>query len=165
MIFNLIVQIVFLPVLCQAFDEDRSSSLRSSENICYSGCSLSIVESIPVNLTYPNSSTKHQSTHKTWLQLIDSAKHSIEIASLYWSMKKEDVYPDSSAREGEEVFQALFEASKDRKIKLHIAQNAPSHLSPNTDTEYLAKKANAQVYKKFHQTIFLYYFFIKLKKY
>ena len=37
------------------------------------------------------------------------------------------------------------EAGRDRGVQLKIAQNAPSQSSPNTDTEYLAKKANAQV--------------------
>lgn len=47
--------------------------------------------------------------------------------------------------QGEQVFQALLEAGRDRGITLKIAQNLPSRLSPNVDTQILAKKAHAQV--------------------
>lgn len=47
--------------------------------------------------------------------------------------------------QGEDVFQALLEAGRDRRVTLKIAQNVPSQVSPNTDTEFLSKKANAQV--------------------
>lgn len=110
-----------------------------------SECDISLVESIPVNLTYPSDAVVHRSTYTTWLDLIASAQNSVEIASLYWTMNREDVYPDDSAKQGEEVFQALINAGRDRGVTLKIAQNAPSHLSPNIDTEHLAKKANAQV--------------------
>jgi len=51
------------------------------------------------------------------------------------------------------VFQALLEAGRDRQIALKIAQNSPSHLSPNVDTQILAKKAKALVIN----LIFLYF--------
>lgn len=112
---------------------------------CMNDCDISLVESIPINLTYPNNTIIHRSTYTTWLDLIASAQNTVEIASLYWTMNREDVYPDDSAKPGEMVFQALIDAGRDRGITLKIAQNAPSQLSPNIDTEYLAKKANAQV--------------------
>lgn len=43
------------------------------------------------------------------------------------------------------MFQALLEAGRDRQIILKIAQNLPSRLSPNVDTQILARKANAVV--------------------
>lgn len=48
-------------------------------------------------------------------------------------------------QQGEQVFQSLLEAGRDRQINLKIAQNLPSRLSPNVDTQILAKKANARV--------------------
>ena len=118
-----------------------------------SDCQISLVESIPIGLKYPNGTRIHRSTYATWLDLISAAQNTVEIASLYWTMNREDVYPDDSAREGEVVFQALVNAGRDRGITLKIAQNSPSQLSPDIDTEHLAKKANAQV--RFHLFIHL----------
>lgn len=144
----MIVLVVLLPLLDNAGDKQNMYGLgvgNSSEISCTSECDLSLVESIPLGLVYPNDSLLHRSTYGTWLELIGSARNSIEIASLYWTMNREDVYPDESASEGEAVFEALLAAGRDRGIAIRIAQNAPSQLSPNIDTEHLAAKAKAQV--------------------
>lgn len=62
-------------------------------------CKISLVESIPVGLVYDNNSVVHKSTYLTWMDLINSAESTIEIAALYWTMKREDVYPDDSAKD------------------------------------------------------------------
>lgn len=61
--------------------------------------SISLVETIPFGLIYPNGTTPHPSTYDTWLDLINNAQHTIEIASLYWSLRSADVVPDSSSQE------------------------------------------------------------------
>ncbi|KAJ8688433.1 hypothetical protein QAD02_024228 [Eretmocerus hayati] len=149
-ILVLIVLVVLLPLL-----NDNSADMKSSpygrvpgndsEIFCMSDCDISLVESIPLGLVYPDGSPMHRSTDEVWLDLIASSRESIEIGSLYWTMTREDVVPDGSAKPGEEVFQALLEAGRDRHITIKIAQNAPSQISPNIDTEFLTKKANAQV--------------------
>lgn len=172
-------------------------------------CTVSLVETIPVGMNYSDNAPRHEATYDSWMDLIGMAQDTIEIASLYWTMKREDVFPDDSAKEvsgtvgrrdeflylplqsrrrrrrdvvaeksgfataswdadgplvihiymcdvyirltkintpqGEQVFQSLLEAGRDRYIKLKIVQNMPSRLSPSTDTVILAKKANAQV--------------------
>ncbi|XP_051171842.1 5'-3' exonuclease PLD3-like isoform X2 [Leptopilina boulardi] len=146
-ILVLIVLVVLLPLL-DAADKQALNSTRIENNSklsCMDSCSLSLIESIPIGLNYSNNSVIHQSTYQTWKDLIESAQSTIEIGSYYWTMKREDVYPHDSAKEGEDVFQALLEAGRDRRVTLKIAQNAPSQVSPNTDTEFLSKKANAQV--------------------
>lgn len=45
------------------------------------------------------------------------------------------------------MFQALYAAGSKRKINLKIAQNWPTKLNPNLDTEYLVRKKAAQVNK------------------
>lgn len=50
-------------------------------------------------MSYPNNSTPYPSTFETWLNLIDSADQSIEIASFYWTLRKTEVYPDPSSSE------------------------------------------------------------------
>ncbi|KAK0080264.1 hypothetical protein PV326_008268, partial [Microctonus aethiopoides] len=146
-ILILIVLVVLLPLLDHAEHKSvNNSSLfeNDSELMCMDNCKISLVESIPIGLTY-NNSINHKSTYHTWMELIQSAQSTIEIAALYWTMKRQDVYPDDSAKEGEDVFEALLEAGRDRGITIKIAQNTPSQLSPNVDTEYLTKKAHAEV--------------------
>ena len=54
------------------------------------------MESIPENLTYPAGSPSHVSIFDTWMSLIRSSKHSIDIASFYWSLRGSDVWHDPS---------------------------------------------------------------------
>lgn len=58
---------------------------------------LSLVESIPEGLVYSNHSIIYSSTFDTWLELINGATESIDIASLYWTMRQSEVYPDPSS--------------------------------------------------------------------
>ncbi|XP_043286812.1 5'-3' exonuclease PLD3-like isoform X2 [Venturia canescens] len=147
-ILILIVLVVLLPLLDHAADKHASNSTlfgNESDYTCMENCRISLVESIPIGMRYSNNTILHNSTYQAWMDLVSSAQHTIEIASLYWTMKRADVYPDDSAKEGEDVFEALLEAGRDRNVAIKIAQNIPSQLSPNLDTEYLAKKAKAQV--------------------
>ncbi|KAI4457518.1 phospholipase d - related [Holotrichia oblita] len=104
---------------------------------------FSLIESIPEGMTYPNGTASYPSTYETWYDLIDKAQHTIEIASFYWTLRQDEVYPDPSS--GEEIYNALLTAGLDKNIKIKIAQNAPSLDQPNTDTESLGKKGAAQV--------------------
>jgi len=53
-------------------------------------CSVSLVESIPENLTYPAGAPTHSSTYSAWKDLISLANQSIEIASMYWTMRNKE---------------------------------------------------------------------------
>lgn len=106
---------------------------------------MSVTESLPEGIIYPPGTTPFPSTYDTWMHLISSAQHTIEIASFYWTLRKSDVYPDQSSRQGEDVFQALLKAGTERNIAVKIAQNAPTQENPNLDTEYLMKRKAAQV--------------------
>ncbi|KAL0100167.1 hypothetical protein PUN28_019537 [Cardiocondyla obscurior] len=144
-ILILIVLVVLLPLLDHAAEKYSLNATALDSESCMDHCSISLVESIPAGLNYSNNTAQHETTYDSWMNLIGMAQDTIEIASLYWTMKREDVFPDDSAKMGEEVFQSLLEAGRDRRITLKIAQNLPSRLSPNVDTQILAKKANAQV--------------------
>ncbi|EZA57925.1 Phospholipase D3 [Ooceraea biroi] len=145
-ILILIVLVVLLPLLDHAADKYAlNATAFDAESTCMDRCSVFLVETIPVGMNYNNSTARHESIYDSWMDLIGMAQDTIEIASLYWTMKREDVFPDDSAKQGEQVFQSLLEAGRDRQITLKIAQNLPSRLSPNVDTQILAKKANAQV--------------------
>lgn len=108
-------------------------------------CSASLVESIPENLTYPAGSISHPSTYKALSKLIDKATHTIEIASFYWTLRRADIYNDSSAWQGEDIFNKLIIAGRNRSINLRIVQNIENKRLPNKDTRILAKEAFAKV--------------------
>lgn len=74
-------------------------NLRSGHISLDEDCKVMLVETIPIGLDYPDSNIVHVNTTEVWLYLIKSAQKTIEIASMYWSMKREDVYPDDSAIE------------------------------------------------------------------
>ncbi|KAK7471518.1 hypothetical protein BaRGS_00035857 [Batillaria attramentaria] len=110
-------------------------------NLCKDACVLSIVESIPQNLTYDKEAYIHRSTYSGLKELLSLAKESVHIASFYWTLLGTDIaYHDSSSKEGEDIFYTLMEMGKDKKVSIKIAQNAE-----NNDTMMLAEKANAQV--------------------
>lgn len=67
------------------------------------------------------------------------------LINLFISKYKNEIHKVNDNPQGEQVFQSLLEAGRDRQIVLKIAQNMPSRASPNTDSQILAKKANAQV--------------------
>lgn len=105
---------------------------------------MELVESIPEEMNY-KFGPKFRSTFETFETLITLATSSINIASFYWTMKREEVYNHSSAWQGEKILQDLLIAGTDRKIKITITQNSPSQVSPNIDTEMLAKRKAAKV--------------------
>ena len=61
---------------------------------------LSLVESIPVGLTYDPGSPSHPSTFSGLMNLMKEAKKSIEIASFYWTLNGSDIaFHDNSSWE------------------------------------------------------------------
>ncbi|KAI8042114.1 5'-3' exonuclease PLD3 [Drosophila gunungcola] len=114
-------------------------------------CDIQLVESIPIGLTYPDGSPKFLSTHEAWLQLLDSAKTKLDIASFYWTLRAEDTpgETDNSTQPGEEIFARLLAngngGSRTPRLKIRIAQSEPSSVSPNLDTKMLASAGAAEV--------------------
>ncbi|ENN72293.1 hypothetical protein YQE_11036, partial [Dendroctonus ponderosae] len=146
-ICTLIFLVVLLPVLDHAA-ERALDQINSHDNNACNSCSLTLVESIPEGLIFNESSLVNPSTFDTWLNLINDAQQSIDIASLYWTLRQSEVYPDPSSIKvpaGEKIFQALLKAGTDRGVTIRIAQNAPSRNYPNVDTEFLVKRKAAQV--------------------
>ncbi|GBP28445.1 Phospholipase D3 [Eumeta japonica] len=142
----LIVLVVLVPLLDQPNSSAQVASPRQPvPKHCSDECRFSLVESIPEGHMYPPNVNTHLNTKNVWLDLIEEAQSSIEIASFYWTLRFNEQYPYNSSVEGEQVFQALYWAGSKRKINLRIAQNWPTKGFPNIDTEYLAKKKAAQV--------------------
>lgn len=141
----LIFLVVLLPLLDHAAEKSLEDLNKLSTDSCNRTCGFSLVESIPEGLIYSNDSIIYPSTFDTWYDLINTANQSIDIASLYWTLRSSEVYPDPSSEQGEKIFQALLRAGSDRGIKIRIAQNAPSQDYPNIDTEMLVKRKAAKV--------------------
>lgn len=73
------------------------------------------------------------------------ANKTINIGSFYWTLRGADFYNHSTAWQGEHIFNSLLSAGTKGGIKIRIAQNKPSHVSPNIDTEILVKRKAAAV--------------------
>jgi len=144
-IILLIGLVVMVPII---LDKQKfRQAVYSGSKQCKDPCVATIVESIPLKLVYPSGSPLHPSIFSSWLHLLDSAKSSIKIASSYWSLRGVDV-PDmgtNSSWQGEEIFKRLFDAGKNKKIKIKIAQDKPNRNQPDHDTEILAKEGAAEV--------------------
>ncbi|VVC95240.1 unnamed protein product [Leptidea sinapis] len=140
----LIILVVLVPLLDQPNVVQVLPTTAKVNLHCVDECRLSLVESIPEGHMYPPNAT-HVRTKNVWLDLIDEAQSTIEIASFYWTLRFNEEYPYNSSVEGEQVFQALLAAGSRRNVDLKIAQNWPTKSNPNIDTEYLVKKKAAQV--------------------
>lgn len=75
----------------------KKSSIFQFNHKIFAYYRLSLIESIPDGLIYPNNSIKTPSTFDTWLNLINLAEKSIEIASLYWTLRRFEIYPDPTS--------------------------------------------------------------------
>ena len=62
-------------------------------------CRLSIVESIPENLTFPSGSPSHGSTYDAWMSLLSAASKSVDIASYYWTLRGHGNISDSTDKQ------------------------------------------------------------------
>lgn len=95
----MIVLVVLLPLLDHAAEKYALNSTDFDvESTCMDHCNISLVETLPIGLNYTNHTIQYESIYDSWMDLIEMAQETIEIASLYWTMKREDVYPDDSAR-------------------------------------------------------------------
>lgn len=67
-------------------------------------CSVTVVESIPENLTYPQGSPSHLSTYDAWMKLISGATKTIDIVAFYWTMRSSDTgHVEPSAQQVNEM--------------------------------------------------------------
>ncbi|KAH8269365.1 hypothetical protein KR018_007472 [Drosophila ironensis] len=114
-------------------------------------CDIQLVETIPIGLEYGPDSPHFLSTYEAWLDLLDSAKESLDIGSFYWTLKAEDTpgETDNSSQPGEDIFARLLAngngGSSATKINIRIAQSEPSSVSPNLNTRMLASNGAAEV--------------------
>ncbi|XP_045138773.1 5'-3' exonuclease PLD3-like isoform X2 [Portunus trituberculatus] len=142
---TIIVTLSLLIVVMALLDD--SFSRHTDDTAIGNQCRYEIVESIPENLTFPQGSPANPSTHSAWIGLLNSAQHSVDIAAFYWTLLNSDVSPKPfpSASLGEDVFARLKETGLKEGMKMRIAQNQPSHISPQKDSAILADLGAAKV--------------------
>ncbi|XP_066494730.1 5'-3' exonuclease PLD3 [Tiliqua scincoides] len=116
------------------------------DNSCSDPCRVVLVESIPEGLTYDDNSTVSPSTFEAWLRLLGDARHSVDIAAFYWTLRNEDTHTqDPSAGQGEEVLAELLKLAG-RGVATRIAVNPPSARLPSNDLQAL-EDSGAQIRK------------------
>ncbi|KAG5684408.1 hypothetical protein PVAND_013643 [Polypedilum vanderplanki] len=145
-ILILIVLVVLLPLLDSHNDNKvlgRNGTIIGWN--CVDECSIQLVESIPEGLVYDPDSPSFMSTYDAWTQLINDTQKQLLIGSFYWTLKSDEVYNHSSSIYGDKIFHSLLNAGTERKIDIRIAQNMPSQVSPNIDTEIFQKRKAAKV--------------------
>nr|BAN21362.1 conserved hypothetical protein [Riptortus pedestris] len=150
-ILLLIVLVVILPLLDAAEKHHRSAAHDYLRNKCLQNCSISLVETIPDGMSYRNGSTPYRSTHDVWMEMIELANSTIEIASFYWTLRDTDVKREHNilkwpgSERGEDIFNSLLAAGTTRGLKIKIVQSEPTKTMPDLDTEVFRRKNAAEV--------------------
>ncbi|XP_026473353.1 phospholipase D3-like [Ctenocephalides felis] len=147
-ILILIVLVVLLPLLDHSPDKLHvvNRKIVKGPKSCEDNCQIHLTETIPEGLIYPVNSIMPPSTYESWMNLINAASETIDIASFYWTLRLNEVHQHASSQKGEDIFQALKAAGSERNITLRIAQNIPNdNTGPNSDTETLALENAATV--------------------
>ncbi|KAG7217578.1 hypothetical protein INR49_021264 [Caranx melampygus] len=113
-----------------------SSSLHLPQaKSCHDPCKIVLVESIPEGLEF-NSSTTHPSIFQAWLNLVNEAHDSLDIASFYWTLTNKDTGThEPTADQGETILKKLAEVSG--KLSVRIAVNRPQEGRPQDDLRLL----------------------------
>ncbi|XP_058715936.1 5'-3' exonuclease PLD3 isoform X2 [Poecile atricapillus] len=109
----------------------------ASAGSCGNSCRIVLVESIPegMNITSPT----NPSTFEAWLELLSSARRSVDIASFYWTLTNEDTRThEPSAAQGELILSELLRLPR-RGVAVRVAVSAPSAKAPLDDLRALER--------------------------
>lgn len=151
---RLVALVVFLGILtiavvvlqfCFEASSSEKEAIECSDASRSGNCTITLVESIPQNVSFPSGAITNPSTYSGWMYLLEIAKKEIDIASFYWTLQGNDTKTtDPSTEQGDDVFAAL-EAAAKRGVKIRIVQTPPSKVFPSLDTIELSKKGLAEV--------------------
>lgn len=142
-LYVMLCQLMILPSLFSTTVE-QTETVRYHNNTCSDPCKFVLVESIPEGLVYADNSTVNPSIYQSWLDLLGTAKSSVDIASFYWSLTNNDTKTKSpTADKGEQLLQELLKLPQ-RGITLRIAVDPPNSPTRKNDLAAL-EKAGADV--------------------
>lgn len=95
-----------------------------TQSPCTGDCTITLVESIPVNVKFPTGSIHNPSIYNGWMNLLKIAKKKIDIASFYWTLRGSDTNTsDPSTQEGDKVFDELQAVAKRGTLLQFIKSN------------------------------------------
>ncbi|XP_035427901.1 5'-3' exonuclease PLD3 isoform X3 [Cygnus atratus] len=121
-----------------------SSALRrggDADGPCADPCRIVLVESIPEGMSYEGAG--NPSTFDAWLNLVGSARRSLDIAAFYWTMTNEDTQTqEPSASQGEQILEELLKLPA-RGVSVRVAVNSPSSKFPLSDLQALERSGAA----------------------
>ncbi|KAM9211314.1 5'-3' exonuclease PLD3 [Leptosomus discolor] len=138
-LFTLIFLLVFNLRLSSALHDDAGGDARS----CGDTCRIVLVESIPEGMSFGSGSVPNPSTFSTWMTLLGTVTHSLDIASFYWTMTNEDTRThEPSAAQGEQILEELLRLPQ-RGVTVRIAVSHPSAKSPLNDLQALEQSGAA----------------------
>ncbi|KAL5266618.1 hypothetical protein ACHWQZ_G003853 [Mnemiopsis leidyi] len=109
---------------------------------------LSVVESIPDNLTFSNSSISNPSTTSALMQILGAAQLNLDIAEYYFDLRPDPPAEDGSDEDGKGIWEGLLVTGHRLKAAggaLRIVHNLPDKGFPDKDSKDLAEDGAAQV--------------------
>ncbi|XP_064593620.1 5'-3' exonuclease PLD3 [Zonotrichia leucophrys gambelii] len=112
-----------------------------TDGTCGDTCSIVLVESIPEGLGL--GPERGRSTFEAWMELLGRARHSVDIASFYWTLTNQDTRThEPSAEQGERLLAALQQLPS-RGVAVRVAVSAPSPTAPLDDLQALERSGAA----------------------
>lgn len=137
--------IIFLVVGIDLIIKNSDAKTQQATAPFTSNCTITLVESIPENVTFSAGSVRNPSIYDGWMNLLDIAEERIDIASFYWTLQGSDTNTsDYSTEQGENVFKKLQDVAK-AGVKIRIVQTPPTKAFPQIDTNILSEKGLADV--------------------
>ena len=107
------ILIIFLVVVLEHIIKSSNAKTEQTTGPFSSNCTITLVESIPENVTFSAGSVQNPSIYDGWMNLLDIAEERIDIASFYWTLQGSDTKTtDYSTEEGETVFKKLQDVAK-----------------------------------------------------
>lgn len=114
----LTIVVVVLQFCFEAHLSKQKNASSCQKSTIVRNCTVTLVESIPEDVTFPNGSIVNPTIYSGWMDLLKIAKKEIDIASFYWTMRGSDTNTtDASTKQGEEVFASLEATAKRGKYK------------------------------------------------
>eukprot|EP00794_Sanderia_malayensis_P008275 gene8275-9159_t len=146
-----VVIFIFLAFLITAKQLKLVSKSTEKKYQCSSSYKLQLVETIPSGMVYGQYQVTNPKIVDKLKMLILSAKKTIDIASSYWTLRESDVKggPYPMAKVGEEIFDGLVNAARDRGIQIRIVHQVfckkGKCMFPTNDTDTLSKIKNVRI--------------------
>ncbi|TRY94220.1 hypothetical protein DNTS_027598 [Danionella cerebrum] len=132
----LLLQTLLVSITTSSSKSSGEQEYYPMRETCTDPCRIMLVESIPEGMVF-NSSSIHQSTYEAWLNLISTAKTSLDIASFYWTLTNKDTKThDATANQGERILQELGQLSG--RVHVRIAVDKPTKSKSLDDINFLS---------------------------